>query len=564
MNTRSHRFRLLDQLRRELDRVAIYVATAIFCLVAAAAYTGELSVPGRRAFLFAYPVALLAIDRLRPGSVVGRELQGAAALSILVIVAFRFTPTLLTFPDIVVGLPVAACTAAAVAAAPATAVILTMVLTGVVGSFQAFLGFSPSLLVDLMLGALWIVLLARVVLGRPYQFAAWPAILGFGLYFGITAIDLFTSDDFGVAWFGFHTTAWYMLVFVALAYAGWSRQTYRRIAIGFAAVTGLIAAYAVFRWVVGPAEVERVLATYSNRGINVDPLDKHLRTVGSFSTTHQMAFWMAFMAPFCAALALWLRGRLRLVPLGALVLCMLAMISSEARGPLVGFVVGVGLVLVLYQLSRAFPGFKAGVIAIAVGGLVAASAGALALGTSDPDDVGRYSRILDPTSDPTFIQREYKWGQILPEIRTQPFGHGLGTGGTASRSTRYLSFARFNIDNSYLKVAYEQGTIVMVLFIVALLALLARLAVASVRTRSTEAAAIGIGACGTLVSMLVSFYTGLYIEVLPILAGWMVVGVGLSYFVAREAKSVPAEAPVAETPRPREAQTRRPREPATI
>ena len=42
----------------------------------------------------------------------------------------------------------------------------------------------------------------------------------------------------------------------------------------------------------------------------------------------------------------------RLLALTAVALCVLAMIASEARGPLVGFVVGLALVLGLYQFSR--------------------------------------------------------------------------------------------------------------------------------------------------------------------------------------------------------------------
>jgi hypothetical protein len=72
------------------------------------------------------------------------------------------------------------------------------------------------------------------------------------------------------------------------------------------------------------------------------------------------------------------------------------------------------------------------------------------------------------------------------------------------------------------------------------------MAVGAVRTRSREGAALAFGACGALASMLVSFYTGLYIEVPAALAGWLVVGLGLSHLVTREAEAtVPGAEPAA-------------------
>src|SRR5690606_14144310 len=123
-----------------------------------------------------------------------------------------------------------------------------------------------------------------------------------------------------------------------------------------------------------------------------------------------------------------------------------------------------------------------------------------------------------------------------------PLGHGLGTGSSqGSMSGRFLQASAINIDNSYLKIAYEQGVIVMALFVAAMLGLLASLAVASLRTRRRAAAAMRFGACGALASMLVSFYTGLYIEAAPVLAGWFIVGLGLAYFVARSDEEIAYE-----------------------
>jgi hypothetical protein len=368
-------------------------------------------------------------------------------------------------------------------------------------------------------------------------------VLACALYLGLGIIDMVTADNFALAWFGFRTTLWYMLAFLAIAYAGWTRETYRKIAFGLVVVAGIIGGYATLRWAIGPAGPERDLASVTAGGLNIDPVTKELRTVGSFQTGHQLAFWTALMAPLCAAAALWLTGRRRAVAVGAASLCVTGMIASGARGPVAGFVLGLLAVLGLYVLARAYPGFKPRLAAFVVCSIAAVATLGVVLDSTDPHRLDRYTNILDPGSDPTFIGRQVKWDQIVPEIEERPFGHGLGSGGAGQLvAGEDIELSTLVIDNSYLMIAYEQGLLVLVLFGIAMLALLVTLATAAVRTRSREAAALGMGACGTLVSLLVSFYTGPYIESPPIATAWVVVGLGLSYFVAR-AEPAPAPAP---------------------
>ena len=543
----SGRLKSLLALRHEWDRFAVFTATAIFTLVAAAVATNELDLPGGVVTLALYPLALVAADALRPHSLLERELRGAAAWSLLVLVAFELLPFILSSALVAAGIPFAIVVAILTAKYPAAATVLAAFVSAILGTVQAFIGIGPGPLVDVILVGIWLVLLGRIIAGRPYDFVVWPAIIGCAFYVAVTVFAMVTADDLGLAWFGFRTTVWYMLALFALAYVGWPRETYRRIAIGFVGVAVIVAAYATVRWVIGPAGPEQALAELSGGGINIHPIDKHLRTVGSFLTGHQLAFWCAFMAPFCVAIALWARGWRRNLAIGAIALCVLAMIASEARGPLPGFVIGTVLVLGIYQFSRAYPGFKAGIAVLALTTVAAAAGTVFVLGESDPERLDRYTNILDPEDDPTFIQRQLKWEQVLPAIEERPLGHGLGTGGSGQATVgSTVQLSELNIDNSYLMVAYEQGFVVMALFVAVVLALLVSLMVASIRTRSREAAAFGMGACGTLISVLISCYTGLYIEVIPIASAWLIVGLGLSHFVAREGPQeelVPAPRP---------------------
>jgi hypothetical protein len=537
MSTITLSRRRIASIRTELDRWTLLAAGAVFTLLAVAHKTGAIGIPGGVFTLALFPLTLLAVDLSRPHLAIQSDLRWTAGWSALVLAALQFTPFLTRTSAFAIGIPLVLAISLLAARRPAAATVAVASTTAAVGSFEAFLGFSPSTVIDLGLATIWFAVLGRTVVGRPYSFAAWPAVLGCVMFIGLTAVDMLTAENFSLAYLGFKTTIWYMLVFLAIAYAGWSRETYRRIALGLAALTVIVAAYGVLRWVIGPAEAERELASITANQINVDPIDKSLRVVGSFQTAHQMAFWAAFMGPFCLAVGLWAEGRWRFLALLAPPLCLTAIIASEVRGPLPGFVVGVILVLAIHQGARAFTGFKAGVALLVVGSTVALGGGAITLAASDPQRLDRFEAILDPASDPTFIKRQLKWEAVLDSVEEHPFGRGLGTGGAPQLTAgETVELAEFNIDNTYLKIAYEQGLFTMLIFIVVVAGLLLSLALASLRTTSRQAAALGMGACGALASVLVSFYTGLFIESLPIVSAWIVVGLGLSCFVARPAE----------------------------
>ena len=81
-------------------------------------------------------------------------------------------------------------------------------------------------------------------------------------------------------------------------------------------------------------------------------------------------------------------------------------------------------------------------------------------------------------------------------------------------------------------------------FFGSLLLLLAGLSRRAAIARDPPAATLGIGAAGVLTGMLVLFYLGLYIEGLGALAGWILVGLGISQFATLPAPTgAAAEAP---------------------
>jgi hypothetical protein len=77
----------------------------------------------------------------------------------------------------------------------------------------------------------------------------------------------------------------------------------------------------------------------------------------------------------------------------------------------------------------------------------------------------------------------------------------------------------------------------MLLFIAATVLLLAGIARRTIATRDPGLAGLGMGAAGALATWLVSLMTGVYVEGLPALAVWIMVGVGAAGFVSQHRRT---------------------------
>jgi O-antigen ligase len=226
------------------------------------------------------------------------------------------------------------------------------------------------------------------------------------------------------------------------------------------------------------------------------------------------------------------KGRWRVIAAIACAGCTVGLLGSEVRSPLIGVVVGVGLVFLLFQLARAIPGLHLGVTATAALAAVLVGVGVFSFtGGSSEGSKNRYTLILTPTRDPAFQARLLRWRTVLVDIDSHPFGQGLGTASRIQRQrARFANNASISIDNSYLQLAFEQGLGVMVLFVVACLLMLWGLARRALATAVRERAAVAIGACGALAAYLAVLPSGPFIEGFNTLAVWMLVGLGVAQF----------------------------------
>jgi hypothetical protein len=422
---------------------------------------------------------------------------------------------------------------------PAFGVVLAFLLTAIYGSIEAFTGFSAAPLVDLLLAGLWTgLLIERLARGQVQRQLIWPAFLLLGIYLVLTLAAVLMAPDTYPAFLSFRLSGWYLLAVILIAYAGWDATVRTRIARGLALVGLLIGGYATFRWLAGPAPAETARALEVAGGFNV--IDGELRTFGSFNSGHQLGFWAAAVAPFCLAATLGWTGRWRLVSGLAFVLLTVGVLASGIRGGFVGLVLASGLVLALMQFARSTTGVHVGRNALVGATAVAIIGGALLFTAGATDRLDRYTNIFTPEEDRAYVNRTAKWGEAVDEIQQHPFGQGLGSASlNPAIRDPYLSSATLALDNSYLKVAWEQGIAVAIVFVAGLVLVLIRLAAGGVRSREREVAAMGAGGAGALAATMIVFFFDLAIEDVAALGPWMVIGLGASFVIADRA-SVPA------------------------
>jgi hypothetical protein len=448
-------------------------------------------------------------------------------------VALMFASVTQDAPLLALAVPGILATAVVCARWPAAALATVLVFSGTFGSLQAFGLFSPGLLVDLLLAGLLVgLLISHAVNERERPWWIWPGMALTCLYILITFFEIATALSVRIGFEAFRYSAWYMLVLPLVALAGWRLGTYVRLSKAIVAITLLVAGYAVLRLVIGASSSEQAFAVESTGVFNV--VDGELKLIGSFTGRHQLAFWVTCAAPFCLAAALAGRGLWKVAALVATGLCFAATFGTEVRVALPALLAGSGAVILLFQLSGGLGGPNLGRTVTVSAIVLAVGAGLFTWVLGDSSD--RYSAIFSPSGDISYEQRLIKWDQALADIEDAPFGNGLGSAGRVQELavTPYRSQGAYNIDSSYLLIAYQQGFPVLALFAAAMLALLAGLARQAMRVGDGVVRGIAIGGVGTLAAGLAMFASGEYIDGLIAVALWIPVGAAVGAVVSQD------------------------------
>jgi hypothetical protein len=481
--------------------------------------------------LFLVPIGLrianlLGAKRVHP--VFGPAATWSTLLALAFIGAFLASGPLLlalAIPAVIAGTTV-------VTRYRAGALVVAFFFCGTFGTVTAFTPLRPAVGVDIVIGGLILGAMFRALAQRRQgPVVVWPGIALLMLYLLITGLEILTAPSIGWGLQAFRSAAWYILAGLVVAYMPWRPLDMQRITRGIVAVAALVIAYAIYRWRAGPSLHEYRLAISTASVYNF--VDGRLRTFGSFTSGHELSAWASAVVPFCAAYALTFRTRWGALAGAAAAAGIVAIFASEVRTGLVAVAAGLAVVLVVYQLARGFRGLHLGVTALIVGVVLIAGLGGYAAVVGDhPENSQRFANILTPDRDPAYQARVVKWQTAVADLNNHPFGFGIGTAGrTQRRSGRFITDASVNVDNGYLKMAWEQGYATLALYVVSVLLILAGLLRRSVLTGDRVRAGIGAGAAGALTAFLVLLVTGTYDEGLTAAATWILVGLGIAQFV---------------------------------
>jgi hypothetical protein len=466
-------------------------------------------------------------------------LRPVAASGLLLVAALAAGLLLEHDPRIALAVPGVALAALLASRHPAPLLIAVVALTGSYGSIAAFTSFPVGETVDVALAGLWVVAIWHVLFARRKRaFPVWPAVVGTALYLGITAFQILTAQNLELGLYAFRVGGWYMAALLLVAYGPWSNKTLGRVTRGIVVVATLVGAYAVLREITGPAAEESYFAS-NYGGKRTDVLGGESLLFGSLPSRHELGLWSGVALPFLVAFALGAEARWRLLAAVGAVACAVGLLGSEVRIGVLAAGFAVLLVAALYITGRAFrgPRIRTAFVLLLVGAIVGVVGFGLTVGKSEPS-TSRYERIFQPSSDPAVQDRTDNWEIGMRQVRRQPLGQGLGSAGRAAAYARFTRFetltAQVGLDNSYLQIAIQQGVIPALLFIASAWGLLFTLGRRAVAVPERWRATPAIGAAGALASFLIFLITGTYIEGLPALFAWIIVGVGLGHLLRPE------------------------------
>lgn len=458
-----------------------------------------------------------------------------AGLAWAVTFALTLPPEFARDPKLALAVPAAVVGGLVTQRFPATSLSLVFLLAGTYGSIEAFTGVPGDSVMDKIINGLWVGVLGLLLIGRrTVKVRATPALFLLASFLAASVLAVFATEPVDNGIRALRLAPLFLSMILLIGYGGFSRGTLERVARVMVLVSLLVAAYAALRWAIGTSAKEAALqSTAMDRQYNQLAITSDVKVQGSLPNGVLLGLWSACTIPLLAAAAISWRGAFRLAAVAALPLSGIALLGSSQRAGLAAALAGALTIVALHVLSRSVRGPRLG-IAVATALLLVVGASVVYPAVIDnPEKQKRYENLLTPSEDGPFQERLTKWRATLDAIEEERFGHGLGAGNPVSVPHRFSDIAYYNIDNSYLMIAYDQGLLVLGLFAVAMFVLLVELLRFAVWTRGPGAATMAAAGAGTLVAMLVEFMANDFIYAPPIVAGWMIVGLGVAQYVTQ-------------------------------
>lgn len=546
----------------------LFVAVAAWAATACALWFGLVSAPGGRALalplLLGLPAGLTALAVL--GRLNVRSLPIAAGAAWAVAVAIALPAFVGDNPKLALVVPAAAVAGMATHRFPTVSLTAIFALTGTYGSIIAFTGLQGDTIASYLLHGLWVGVIGRIVLGRrPVGLRVTPAVVLLAGFMVLSLAAMLATTPLGSGIRAFRLGPIYLSAVLLLGYGGFRERVFEQLSRAMVVIAAAVAAYAALRWAIGTAPQEESLrkTDFERQYNQLAGPDGAVKVQGSLPNGNLLGLWLACTTPLLVTVAVSWRGILRIVAIGSLPLTAIALLGSGQRTATAAVVAGALTVLVVHMVSRGFRGPRLGIAFAAVVTLIASAAVVYPVVLDSTEKRQRYENLLTPGEDEAFQERLTKWRSTLAEVRDEPFGFGLGSGNPLVVGRRFVDAGYDEIDNSYLMIAYDQGIIMMLFFIATMLVLLVELLRHAVWTRGPGPAALSTAAVGTLVAMLVEFVAANYVAAPPVVAGWMIVGLGMAQLVARHGLAGPsaprqtASSASAEPSREKFARTRR-------
>lgn len=392
---------------------------------------------------------------------------------------------------------------------PALMLVGFIFLSAFAGTLNAYLPIIPvHRLVDgVIVGMVCATLLQYVSPRRESAARIWPGAVMLAAWVAYSFFAIAYSETVSLGLAAFRTQFLFPVMFLAVGYRQWPRDTRIRILKGIVAVALLVGVYAVFRKVTGASSAE--LARLSS----YDVVNKEAATVGGFENRQELAGWVAVTIPLCLSLAVAMHGRWRVLAGSAAMLCVFAMFASQTRIVVPGLALGVLIAGALLLGSRASAGRRTLICLAVIGAVATGVVGYMILIGGSAADSARYTRLLTPSQDPSGYAHIEKWKVTVSQLQGHPFGFGVGAAGTKSQVMgRFVNADTFDIDNSYLQIAYQEGFIVLGFFIVAILAIFYGLAKGALILRDRIDAMVAVAACAGLAAWMVAMISAVFIE----------------------------------------------------
>ena len=502
--------------------LAMLVTAWTAFVVAAAAERLPHHVPAVGALAVATVVALAASTTRtweRP------EVRWAAGWAVLVPAAVVAAHLASDRPTLIVAAPVLLACAFVARRAPVVNVVAALAVTGFYGTLSAYTSVPSGQVIDALMLGIWLALAWELLIaGRAERLTLTPGIVCLLALGAIGLAQVALAPDPSFALRALRSSTFFVVGLVAVALVARERRLATSIARGILVVALAVAAYAVLRYVTGPAHKELLLAQRQPYNQN----NGALRLIGSLLSRHQLAVWLGAIVPFCVAAAAASTRRVRIATAVLGALSAVAILATNSRGGFLAAIVGMAAVVLLLNSAPAFPGFRMGTSATLA--LLVVVAGGLAMTfTMTSSDRRHFENILHPGRDQAYQARQVKWREAEHSIGQHPWGLGLGEGSGLSVGARNANLVgAHDIDNSYLTLAYEQGWVAIALFVSGLLLTAWRLVLHVRRSRDPVSAGLAAGGCATLLSFAAAMYGGNYLVGTTALAIWIAVGLGVS------------------------------------